>query len=148
MGYITMFYVTIVASSERKLKLAQHILKLACRAGSDADEALRDFETFDLLKFDARWYEWKRDAQGNWWDYETKSVREGIKLEDGESISIEGFGDDDIDVWKSFVTKRKFSVEYCHHVEWQNKSQDCGNMDEESECAGCQACATRIPVYE
>lgn len=149
MGYITSFYVTIVASPERKLQLAKHILDLGCIRGSlDVKDALEGLETFDLLKFEARWYEWKRDAQGNWWDVETKSIRIGINLEDGESLSIEGFGDDDIDIWKAFVSKRKFSVEYCHHVEWHNKSQDCGNVDEGSECTGCQACSTRIAVWE
>lgn len=149
MGYNTSFTITIVAPTlERKRELAEAIVNLA-RIGSDKDEALFNFDTFEVLQFDAKWYEWKHDVQGSWWDAEIRDVREGLKLNEGESLSLEGYGDDDDDVWRAFVSRRKFSIEHCDHVEWTNKRELCDNCDsdDEDKCPGCQGCADRVPVY-
>lgn len=149
MGYNTTFTITITASPvERQRELAQQICRLACISGSDEHKALEDYDYTAVLTFDAKWYEWKRDLQGAWYDIEFKDIRHGLQLKDDESVIVSGAGAGDNDMWRAFTSKRKFSVESCRLVIWTKKRLGkCGNIDSDDICSGCLSCADRKAIY-
>lgn len=148
MGYNTTFTITITASPvERERELAQQICRLACISRSDEHKALEDYDYTGVLTFDAKWYEWKTDLQGAWWDPEFKDIRQGLQLRENESVTVDGAGDNGDDMWRAFASKRKFSVESCHRVVWTKREGKCYNIDSDDECPGCLSCADREAVY-
>ena len=154
MGYITDFVVTIeAATNERRLEIVKRILQLAMIGTIDESKALAGYDQlsktgFHTVSFDAKWYDWQRDVRGGWYSYETKSIHDGLELNEGESLSIEGFGEDDEDVWKAFVTRRKFTHEHCASIKWLNKRDTCDNCDEDETCPGCGGCADREAIFD
>lgn len=150
MGYYTYFEITISAATpERKREIAKRVIALARLGTTSRNEVLTEFEKEGSLSFVAQWGDWKHDVQGSWYDRTTRSVREGLHLEEGESLNIEGSGEEDRDMWRAVVTRRKFSIERCLRAEFINKQSPCENDETEPDpCTGCSACAERVPVYE
>lgn len=150
MGYITNFVIDVeAATNERRLEIVKRILELAMVGTMSGRNALdQSVEIgFHTISFDAKWYDWKQDVCGFWYSYETKSVQNGLHLNEGESLNIQGYGDDE-DVWKAFVTKRKFRHEYCAFIKWVNKQAACGDCDEGEICTGCHGCADREAIFD
>ena len=149
MGYITKFKITIhAASADRQLEIAKVIIRLA-RIGTVAEnEAMEEFLRSGLLTFDAKWYHWDQDLRGDWYDFSTKGIRKGLHLAEGESLEIKGIGEEYDDMWKAFVSKRKFSQERCLRVDFIDKESQCIEDEGGDHCRGCASCATRVPIYE
>ena len=159
MGYYTTFQITVSAAAEaRRLEIVKKMLQLAHMAGtSDAKEILDNYQlspknqVYYSFSFDAKWYEWAKDVRGSWFD-SNLAVYEGLVLQEGESVTILGYGDENDDIWKAFVSKRKFSQEHCAKVNWIHKEPvcECDGEDEDNneKCTGCQGCAEREPVFD
>jgi len=148
MGYYTDFTISIKATTPaRKAEIFKTLIKLAgVEHTSDGAAVTRRFEQYSICHFDATWYHWDRDVQGDWFD--GKRIVKGLQLNEGENLNIEGFGEHDDDIWKSFVSKRKFSIEHCLRVEFAAKGPCEDDETEPVKCTGCQGCATRVPIYE
>lgn len=151
MGYITYFIIGIEASrSDRRLAIINRILELATVSAADKTKVLAEYEKSSAvgvyaIRFYAEWYYWKRDVCGYWFCHQTNSIQDGIRPNEGESLSIHGYGSNASDIWKAFVTNRKFSQEHCASFIWTNKKNKCPSG---KQCSGCMACADRKPIFD
>lgn len=152
MGYNTNFRITIHASTKRQQELAKVLVHVAKVDATEKEEALKRFEEQGVLSFTSKWPSWERDVKG-WNDClhaKNGNTDMALLLEEGELFEIEGFGDDDNDIWQSVVTKRMFFIKRCLRVEFVNK-RPCEKWSDNNgtrvQCTGCQSCADRLPIY-
>lgn len=152
MAYATVFKINITASNDRKHIIAKDVLALAGAKGDKLEKQYQKFQRRGHLDFCTTWYDWESDlrrasrsiSSETWWNPKTKEFQTSLHLHDGEMLNIEGFGDDDEDIWRAVVTNRKFSLEYCLRVEYINKV----SCESDKNCTGCQDCAERLPIYD
>lgn len=155
MGYQTTFQIEIVAATEaRRLEIVRNILQLAKVTIDTEKEAIKEYQSgatkgFYSLIFTTAWYGWELDLSGNWYNYEVKGLVRRLILNEKESLSVLGYGEMNGDIWKAFVSKRRFSRQHCFSYRWINKKSQCdNNAINELLCTGCQNCADRDPVFD
>lgn len=154
MGYNTTFYITITAATAaRRLSIVQKILALSHISAVDVKDCLAEYqlkaekEVYEV-SFNAKWYQWHQDIQTSSYDACIRVTDYELILHEYESLKISGFGEQDDDVWRAFVTKRKFLREYCAFFNWINNEAECINSEQDEICSGCQSCAERDPIFD